>query len=535
MAHKNAKLSTQVHAGRVPPHLAEIPQGRDLVAEELSELLKVRREKLDEIRAKGVDPFPYRFEKDTTAAEILKKYDKIKEGEESQEQVTIAGRLMTKRGHGKASFAHIQDETGRIQIYSRQDKIGEDKYDIYRKLDMGDILGVTGHVFKTKTGEVTVRISDFTILCKSLHPLPEKWHGLQDKELRYRERYVDLMVNPDVKEVFLKRSKIISLIRKFLEEKGFLEVDTPILNVLQGGAAAKPFESYHDALDMPLFMRIAPELFLKRLIVGGFEKVFEMGRVFRNEGISYKHNPEFTIIEIYQAYADYNDIMKLTEEIITGVANEVLGTTKIEFKGEKIDLKTPWKRITLTDALKDAGIDIAGKSDQDIRKIAKSKGIEGYEEIGIGKIINVLYDKFVEANLRQPTFIIDHPIETSPLAKKHRSKEGQVERFELIIAGMELANAFSELNDPIDQRQRFDKQAELKAAGDLEAESMDEDFLRALEYGLPPTGGLGIGIDRLVMLLTNQPSIRDVILFPHMRPLARTQPSEAEMKILDQK
>ncbi len=371
------------------------------------------------------------------------------------------------------------------------------------------------------------------MLCKSLHPLPEKWHGLQDKELRYRERYVDLMVNQEVKDVFVKRSKIVSLIRKFLENKGFLEVETPLLHVMQGGAAAKPFTTHHDALDMPLFLRIAPELYLKRLIVGGFEKVFELGRVFRNEGISYKHNPEFSIIEIYQAYADYNDVMKLTEDIIVTAAQEILGTLEIEYKGEKINLATPWKRITLIDALKEKGIDIAGKSEAEIRAIAKQKGVEGTEKLGVGKIINTLYDKFVEADLRQPTFIIDHPIETSPLAKKHRSKEGQVERFELIIAGMELANAFSELNDPIDQAERFKKQAELKAAGDEEAESMDEDFLRALEYGMPPTGGLGIGIDRLVMILTNQASIRDVLLFPHMKPLARSQPSEEEVKILD--
>lgn len=505
------------------------------MAEELNELLKVRREKLDEIKAKGIDPFPYTYERTANAAEILSKFEKIGEGEESKEEVSIAGRLMTKRGHGKASFAHLQDETGRIQIYSREDKIGKDKYDIYRKLDIGDFIGVKGHVFRTKTGEITVKVYEFTILCKSLHPLPEKWHGLTDKELRYRERYVDLMVNPGVKEVFVKRSKIVSLIRRFLEERGFLDVETPILHVLQGGAAAKPFESYHDALDMPLFMRIAPELYLKRLIVGGFEKVFEMGRVFRNEGMSFKHNPEYTILEIYQAYADYKDIMKMTEDLIVAAAKEVLGTLKIEYKGEKIDLTPPWKKITLVDALKDVGIDIAGKNEKDIRQIAKSKGIEGYEEIGIGKIINVLYDKFVEGKLRQPTFIIDHPIETSPLAKKHREKEGQVERFELIIAGMELANAFSELNDPIDQRERFNKQAELKAAGDQEAESMDEDFLRALEYGMPPTGGVGIGIDRLVMILTDQPSIRDVLLFPHMRPLAQAKPSEAEMKILDKK
>ncbi len=503
------------------------------MTEELNELLKVRREKLDELRKKGIDPFPYTYNKTHDAAGVFKQFDNIKEGEQSKEEVSIAGRLMTKRGHGKASFAHIQDQSGRIQIYCRQDVIGEEKYDIYRKLDMGDFVGVKGHIFRTKTGEITIRVSDFTILCKSLHPLPEKWHGLQDKELRYRERYVDLMVNSDVRDVFIKRSKIVSLIRRYLEDKGFLEVETPLLHVMQGGAAAKPFETYHDALAMPLFLRIAPELYLKRLIVGGFEKVFEMGRVFRNEGISYKHNPEFSIIEIYQAYADYNDIMQLTEDIVTSIAKEVLGTLKIEFRGEKIDLTPPWKRISLVDALKNEGIDIREKDEKGIRKIAKEKGIEGYEEIGVGKIINVLYDKFVEGDLKQPTFIIDHPIETSPLAKKHRKEKGKVERFELIIGGMELANAFSELNDPIDQRERFNKQAELKAAGDLEAESMDEDFLRALEYGLPPTGGLGIGIDRLVMLLTNQSSIRDVLLFPHMKPIAQAKPQAGEMEILD--
>lgn len=503
------------------------------MSEELSELLKIRREKLDELKAKGINPFPYTYEATITAAEVLAKFKDVKEGEHSEEEVSLAGRLMTKRGHGKASFAHIQDETGRIQIYSRKDVIGE-KYDVYKKLDIGDIIGVKGHVFRTKTGEITVKVSDFSVLCKSLHPLPEKWHGLQDKELRYRERYVDLMVNPEVRDVFVKRSKIISLIRHILEDKGFLEVDTPLLHVMQGGAAAKPFATHHDALNMPLFLRIAPELYLKRLIVGGFEKVFEMGRVFRNEGISYKHNPEFSIIEIYQAYADYNVVMKLTEEIITTVAKEVLGTLEIEFKGEKINLTPPWKRITLVDALKEKGVDIEGKNEQEIRSIAKEKGIEGAEKLGAGKLINTLYDKFVEADLRQPTFIIDHPLETSPLAKKHRDKEGHVERFELIIAGMELANAFSELNDPIDQAERFKKQAELKAAGDEEAESLDEDFLRALEYGMPPTGGLGIGIDRLIMILTNQPSIRDVLLFPHMKPLARSQPSGEEIKILNQ-
>jgi lysyl-tRNA synthetase class 2 len=504
------------------------------MTEELNELLKVRREKLNELKSKGIDPFPYTYDQTHWAADLITKYTELKEGEESSETISVAGRIMTKRGHGKASFAHLQDQTGRIQIYAKQDLIGPDKYEIYAKLDMGDIIGVKGHVFKTKTGEITVRVADFQILCKSLHPLPEKWHGLQDKELRYRERYVDLMVNQEVKEVFLKRSKIVSLIRRHLDQRGFLEVETPVLNVMQGGAAAKPFETFHDALDLPLFMRIAPELYLKRLIVGGFEKVYEIGRVFRNEGISYKHNPEFTIIEIYQAYADYNDIMKLTEDLIVSAAKEVAGTLEIEYKGEKINLAPPWKRISLVDALKEAGINIEGKNEAEIRAIGKERGVEGAGEIGVGKIINVLYDKYVEANLRQPTFIIDHPLETSPLAKKHRTKTGQVERFELIIAGMELANAFSELNDPIDQMERFKKQAELKAAGDEEAESLDEDFLRALEYGMPPTGGLGVGIDRLVMLLTNQPSIRDVIFFPHMKPLSRSEPTEAETKLLEQ-
>jgi lysyl-tRNA synthetase, class II len=505
------------------------------MSEELSDLLKIRREKMEEFRAAGMEPYPYNFKQTATAAGILKDYAGLKEHEESPADVAVAGRIMTKRGHGKASFATIQDESGRVQVYGKLDVLGEQKYALYQKLDIGDFIGVTGKVFKTKTGETTVRAHDFVLLSKSLHPLPEKWHGLQDKEIRYRERYVDLIVNPEVKEVFVKRSKIVSLIRKYLETRGFLEVETPILHVMQGGAAATPFETFHDALGMPLFLRIAPELYLKRLLVGGFEKVFELGRVFRNEGMSYKHNPEYTMIEIYQAYADYHDIMKLTEELIVSVAQAVLGTLEIEFKGEKINLALPWRRITLIDALKEAGIDIAGKNDNEIRLIAKNKGIEGAEEIGLGKIINVLYDKFVEPTLRQPTFIVDHPLETSPLAKKHRSKPGEVERFELIIAGMELANAFSELNDPLDQRDRLKKQWELKAAGDLEAESMDEDFLRALEYGMPPAGGLGIGIDRLVMVLTNQASIRDVLFFPHMKPLGEAKPKAEEMKLLDEK
>lgn len=504
------------------------------MSEELSALLKIRREKMDEFRASGREPFPYGYDRTATAAEVLANYSTLKEHEESPEEISLAGRIMTRRGHGKAAFATIQDSSGRIQVYGKMDVLGEEPYSFYQKLDIGDIIGVRGRVFRTKTGEITIRLSSFTLLTKSLHPLPEKWHGLQDKEIRYRERYLDLIVNPDVKDLFIKRSRIVSFIRRFLEERGFLEVETPILQVLQGGAAARPFETFHDALGLPLFMRIAPELYLKRLLVGGFDRVFELGRVFRNEGMSYKHNPEYTMIEIYQAYVDYQAIMKLTEEIVVACAKEVLGTLQIEFRGDKIDLTPPWKRVTLLDALREAGIDLKGKNEHEIRSIAKKKGIEGADEIGIGKVINVLYDKFVEGTLRQPTFIIDHPIETSPLAKKHRDHPGQVERFELIIAGMELANAFSELNDPIDQRERLTKQAALKAAGDLEAESMDEDFLRALEYGMPPAGGLGIGIDRLVMVLTNQSSIRDVLFFPHMKPLASAQPKPEEMDILDE-
>ncbi|MBU0630331.1 MAG: lysine--tRNA ligase [Candidatus Margulisbacteria bacterium] len=502
------------------------------MSEELSDLLKVRREKLQNIRDLGINPYPYKFTPTEHSAKVLEKFASLAEGSDSSDTVVVAGRIMTKRGHGKASFATIQDECGRLQVYAKLDVMGEEQYKIWQNLDMGDYIGVTGHVFRTKTNEITVRVEKLEVLSKSLLPLPEKWHGLQDKEIRYRERYLDLMVNPEVKEVFVKRSRVVSFIRHFLEQKGFLEVETPVLHVLQGGAAARPFETFHDALSMSLFMRIAPELYLKRLLVGGFEKVFEMGRVFRNEGMSFKHNPEYTMIEIYQAYADYHDIMQLTENLVVSAAKEVLGTLEIEFRGEKIDLTPPWKKITLEDALKENGIDIIGKTDDQIRALGKEKGIEGAMELGIGKIINELYDKFVEPNLRQPTFIIDHPLETSPLAKKHRSKEGKVERFELIIAGMELANAFSELNDPIDQMERFNKQAELKAAGDEEAESMDEDFLRALEYGMPPAGGLGIGIDRLVMILTNSPSIRDVIFFPHMRPLAKAQPKKEEMETL---
>ncbi|OGC04267.1 lysine--tRNA ligase [candidate division WOR-1 bacterium RIFOXYA12_FULL_43_27] len=489
------------------------------MTEEINDLIKGRLQKLDEFKAAGVNPYPYTYNITTNSKEIKDKYEKLEGHDESPEEVSIAGRLMTKRGHGKTCFAHLQDGIGKIQIYAKQEALA-DSYELFQKLDTGDFIGVKGKVFRTKTGELTIRVVEWQLLAKSVHPLPEKWHGLQDKELRYRHRYVDLMVNQEVKDLFVKRSKIVSQIRKFLEERGFMEVETPLLHVLQGGAAATPFKTYHDALSMPLFLRIAPELYLKRLLVGGFEKVFELGRVFRNEGMSYKHNPEYTMLEVYQAYVDYNHIMEMTEELVTFVLKETLGTLEVEYKGHKLNFKRPWKRITLIDALREhGGVDLTGKNEGEIREIAKKKGIEGANELGFGKLINVLYDKFVEADFIQPTFVIDHPLETTPLAKKKRDDENKVERFELIVAGMEIANAFSELNDPIDQRGRLEKQSNLKAAGDKEAESMDEDFLLALEYGMPPAGGLGIGIDRLVMIATGAESIRDVLLFPHMRPL----------------
>ncbi len=486
----------------------------------MAEEVKVRREKIEQLRSEGIEPFAYSYDKEIDSAQLLAKYAALDKDQESEKEYSLAGRIVLRRGHGKAAFAHIQDEAGRIQIYVRLDNVGEKQFAVFEKTDMGDFIGVKGRIFKTKTGEVSVKVKELTLLTKAVHPLPEKWHGLQDTELRYRQRYVDLIVNRQVKEIFVLRSRVISGIRRFLEDKGFLEVETPILHVLQGGAAAKPFKTHHNALDMPLFLRIAPELYLKRLIVGGFEKVFELGRVFRNEGMSFKHNPEYTMLEIYQAYADYNDIMGLTEDLISTTVKKELGTTEVTFKGLKIDFKKPWKRITLKDALMQfAGINIDLGHDE-LVKLAKDRGVDDAGKMGHGKLINELYDRFVEQHLIQPTFITDYPIETSPLAKKKRNDPKLVERFEVIVAGMEMANAFSELNDPIDQKQRFEKQMELKKAGDEETESMDEDYVRALEYGMPPTGGLGIGIDRLIMLMTDSHSIREVLLFPHMRPVA---------------
>lgn len=489
--------------------------------QELSELLQIRRNKLDELRKLGIDPFGGKYEREHHAGDILKQYDELskEELEEKQVEVNLAGRIMAKRGMGKASFAHIQDLSGRIQIYVRQDSIAEAQYDAFSILDLGDIIGVKGVLFKTKTGETTIKVKELEVLSKSLYPLPEKFHGLKDVELRYRQRYVDLIINPDVQKTFIARSRIIQSMRRYLDSQGYLEVETPTLHSIAGGAAARPFITHHNALDMELYMRIAIELHLKRLIVGGLEKVYEIGRVYRNEGISTRHNPEFTMIELYEAYADYKDIMALTENMIAHIAQEVLGTQVISYQGHEVDLTPQWRRVSMVDAVKEVvGVDFSVEmSNEEAHRLAKEHKVPVEPHMTFGHILNAFFEQFVEETLIQPTFVTGHPVEISPLAKKNDVDPRFTDRFELFIVAREHANAFSELNDPIDQRQRFEAQMKEKEQGNDEAHEMDEDFLRALEYGMPPTGGLGIGIDRLIMLLTNSPSIRDVLLFPHMR------------------
>lgn len=485
--------------------------------ENISELLRIRREKLKELQENGDDPFQKtNYSVTAHALDVVEQFDSL-EGKE----VSLAGRLMSKRGMGKASFCDLQDQTGRVQCYVKLDEVGEESYAGFKKWDIGDLFGVTGEVFKTHRGEISIKAKSLTLLSKSLRPLPEKWHGLKDTDMRYRQRYLDLIVNPEVRDTFVKRSRILTEIRHFLDGRDFLEVETPVLHTQAGGAAARPFETHHNALDLDMFMRIALELHLKRLIVGGFERVYEIGRVFRNEGTDTKHNPEFTLLELYQAYTDIEGMMEITEEMIRTVAQKVLGKTKISYGGVDIDLGAPFKRIRMADAVKEySGVDFTEIKDiEAARKVADEHHVEYEQRHKVGDILNLFFDEYVEGNLVQPTFITDYPVEISPLAKRKPGEENLVERFELFIVGREHANAFSELNDPIDQRKRFEQQMELRKQGDEEACEIDEDFLAALEYGMPPTGGMGIGIDRLVMLLTGQESIRDVLLFPTMKPI----------------
>ncbi|MDU5467296.1 MAG: lysine--tRNA ligase [Peptoniphilus harei] len=479
-------------------------------------MLLLKRQKLDELRNEGKDPFVNESYEVTARSKDIK--EEFKEDEERE--VSIAGRVMSKRRHGKICFLDVRDSVGTIQVFARKDVL-EDKYEEVKGLDIGDIIGVKGLVFKTEAGEITVRATDLTLLSKSLQILPEKFHGLKDPDLRYRQRYVDLIVNPEVKDVFIKRNKIIKKIREFLDNLGFLEVETPILGTVAGGANARPFYTHHNTLDIDMQLRIANELFLKRLIVGGFEKVYEMGKMFRNEGMDPKHNPEFTNIELYQAYVDYHEMMRITENLFEYVAIEVLGTDTINYQGTEISLKAPWKRITMIDAVKKyADVDFNEiDTDEKAREIAREKGLEISDHDTWGKILSEMFEEFCEEHLVEPTFVIGHPVEVSPLAKRNPKDPRLTQRFEAFINTWEFANAFSELNDPIDQRERFEAQVAEKEAGDDEAHPMDSDFINAIEVGLPPTGGLGIGVDRMIVLLTDQPSIRDVLLFPTMKPI----------------
>lgn len=483
---------------------------------DLNEVLRVRRLKLQELQQNGRDPFKIvKYDVTHNSKQITDNFEALDGAD-----VSIAGRLMSKRGMGKASFCDVQDRDGKIQIYVRIDGIGEEAYEEFKKYDIGDMVGVRGTVFKTHKGEISVKAESVLLLAKSLQPLPEKWHGLKDVDLRYRQRYVDLIINPEVKNTFITRSRIMKSIRKYLDDRGFLEVDTPMLNTIQGGATAKPFITHHNTLDMDLFLRIAPELYLKRLIVGGLEKVYEMGRMFRNEGMSIKHNPEFTMMEVYEAYNDYKGMMELTESLISTVAQEVLGTTRITYQGQEIDLTPPWNRLTMREAvLSHSGVDfdLIG-SDEEARNAARNLKLHVDDKLSKGEVMNLMFEELVEEKLIQPTFIMDYPVEISPLTKRKPDRPELTERFELFITGREMANAYSELNDPVDQKDRFIKQVMKRESGDDEASMMDDDYITALEYGMPPTGGLGIGIDRLIMLLTDSYSIRDILLFPTMKP-----------------
>lgn len=493
------------------------------MTEELNDQMLVRRQKMQDLLDLGIDPFGQKFERTATSKSLKEDWDAFSKEElhdkEAESHVSIAGRIMTKRGKGKAGFAHVKDLEGQIQIYVRKDAVGDEQFDLWNSADLGDIVGVEGVMFKTNTGELSVKATSFTMLAKALRPLPDKFHGLQDVEQRYRQRYLDLITSDESTQTFITRSKIIQEMRSYLNAKGFLEVETPMMHTIAGGAAARPFVTHHNALDMELYMRIAIELHLKRLIVGGLEKVYEIGRVFRNEGISTRHNPEFTMIELYEAYADYNDIMDLTEEMVAYIAEKVTGSTTVTYDGEEIHLAPKWRRWHMVDAVKEfTDVDFYNvNTDEEAHALAKEHGVEVKPNMKYGHVLNEFFEQKVEENLVQPTFIYGHPVEVSPLAKQNPEDKRFTDRFELFIVRREHANAFTELNDPIDQKQRFLAQMEEKAQGNDEAHEMDDDYIEALEYGMPPTGGLGIGIDRLVMLLTDSASIRDVLLFPYMR------------------
>lgn len=483
--------------------------------EHLGEQLLLRRQKVKELREQGLEPYALKYPSTHNAREIQDGFDAL-EGQ----TLSLTGRIMTRRGHGKACFAHIQDSSGQVQIYSRLDNLGEDQYSLFQNLDIGDIIGCSGTIFKTRTGEITVNLNSFTLLSKALRPLPEKWHGLKDVETRYRQRYADLLANPEVRRVFVLRSKIIQSMREFLTRRDFLEVETPVMHTVAGGATARPFVTHHNALDLNLYLRIATELHLKRLVVGGLERVFELGRIFRNEGISTNHNPEFTSVEIYQANADYEDMMDLMETMVLSIAEEVLGSSSTIYQEQELDFSLPWPRKKLTDVVREiTGVDFREiDSDGTARQVAETRGLEVENKATRGEILFRFFEEFCEEKLWGPVFVLDYPVEVSPLARRCEHAPAFTYRFECFMAGKEIGNAFTELTDPIDQRERFLQQVQKRAGGDEEAHMMDEDFITALEYGMPPTGGLGIGIDRLVMILTGSTSIRDVILFPTLRP-----------------
>jgi lysyl-tRNA synthetase class 2 len=482
----------------------------------LEKLRAVRIEKMEAMRKAGANPYPYRFQVTHAVADLVANEAALVE---AGSEVAVAGRVMALRGHGKTSFAHLEDATGRMQLYIKKDEVGEEAFTLFELIDLGDLIGVRGALFRTRTGELTIRVTSFEVLTKSLRPLPEKWHGLTDKEIRYRQRYVDLVVNPEVREVFRRRSLLVETMRQFLRGKGFLEVETPILQPLYGGAAARPFTTHHNALDMTLYLRIANELYLKRLLVGGFERVFEFAKDFRNEGIDRSHNPEFTMMECYAAYLDYNDYMDMVEEMMRVIAQALTPDGVVTYGERTLDFSKPWRRVRFFDALQEkTGMDFRGQTDEVLLAQARKLGVVLEAGTPASRIIDDVFGATVEPDLQDPTFVYDYPRELSPLAKDHRSDEGVVERFEAFVAGFEVGNAFSELNDPIEQRRRFEQQGENRARGDDEAHMLDEDFLRALEYGMPPAAGLGIGIDRLTMVFTDSHSIRDVIFFPHMRP-----------------